>query len=165
METTLEDLNRCEPETFVALVGPIFERSPWIAAAATGRRPFSSRAHLHDALCRIVRESGAARQLELIRAHPDLVARAALTPESSREQAAAGLVGLDAGEVARFERYNTAYKARFGFPFVICARQHGKDAILAAFATRLARTAEEEIAEALDQIFRIAELRLADLLP
>jgi len=163
--TSLDTLNRRESEAFIALVGPVFEGSPSIASAAAALRPFHSRDHLHATLCALVRESGEAPQLALIRAHPDLVPRVALSAESSREQRAAGLVGLNADDAARFERYNTAYKARFGFPFVICAREHRKDGILDAFERRLSRTRDEEIAEALEQIFRIAALRLADLLP
>jgi 2-oxo-4-hydroxy-4-carboxy-5-ureidoimidazoline decarboxylase len=162
--TSLDHLNRCEPGDFVATVGPVFERSPWIAAAAIEARPFRSRADLHAALCGVVGRASEAQQLDLIRAHPDLVARGALTAESSREQAAAGLVGLDADEIARFDRYNTAYKARFGFPFVICARRHRKEAILQAFERRLRRERAQEIATALGEICQIAELRLADLL-
>jgi 2-oxo-4-hydroxy-4-carboxy-5-ureidoimidazoline decarboxylase len=161
--TTLSHLNACPADEFVALVGPIFEHSPWIAAAAVERRPFDSRETLHAALCGIVEAAGEARQLALIRAHPDLVGRAVLTAESSREQAAAGLMDLTAEDIARFDRYNTAYMARFGFPFVICARRNKKDAILRAFPERLTHGRDEEIATALREIYQIAGLRLADL--
>jgi 2-oxo-4-hydroxy-4-carboxy-5-ureidoimidazoline decarboxylase len=166
---TLTHLNACPAGEFVAAVGPIFEHSPWIAAAAADGRPFASREALHAALCDVVRAAGEERQLALIRAHPDLVGREVrqqterLTAESSREQAAAGLMDLAPDDIARFDRYNTAYKARFGFPFVICARQNKKEAILRAFPERLAHTRAEEIAEALRQIFEIARLRLEDL--
>lgn len=165
MPTTLAHLNACPAEEFVALVGPIFEHSPWIAAAAVDQRPFASRDRLHAALCAIVAAAGEERQLALIRAHPDLVGRAVLTAESSREQAAAGLMDLTQEDIARFDRYNTAYMARFGFSFVICARQNKKDAILRAFPVRLAHGREEEIATALREIDQIAGLRLADLVP
>jgi 2-oxo-4-hydroxy-4-carboxy-5-ureidoimidazoline decarboxylase len=163
--TTLDYLNTCLSEEFVSLVGPTFEHSPWIAEAALAGRPFASRHHLHSALCDIVRAAGEERQIALIRAHPDLVSRAVLSAESSREQAAAGLADLEPDEIAQFDRYNTAYKARFGFPFVICARRNRKDAMLRAFPERLLHDREEEIAAALEQIFQIAALRLADLLP
>jgi 2-oxo-4-hydroxy-4-carboxy-5-ureidoimidazoline decarboxylase len=163
--TTLDHVNSCAPDEFVALVGPVFERSPWIAAAAVDDRPFASQAHLHARLCDIVKSAGTERQLALIRAHPDLVGRAVLTGDSSREQAAAGLMDLTPDDIARFDRYNTAYKARFGFPFVICARRNKKEAILHAFPERLEHRRDEEIAIALDQIFEIAALRLADLIP
>jgi 2-oxo-4-hydroxy-4-carboxy-5-ureidoimidazoline decarboxylase len=163
MATTLAYLNACPADEFVALVGPVFEHSPWIAAAAMDRRPFSSRDALHAALCAVVAAAGEARQLALIRAHPDLVGRAVLTAESSREQAAAGLTDLTPEDIARFDRYNTAYMARFGFPFVICARQNKKDAILRAFPERLTHGRDEEIVTALREIYQIAGLRLADL--
>ncbi len=166
---TVDDLNRCPPEEFVAVVGPVFEHSPWIAAAVVDRRPFASRERLHAALCEVVMAAGEDRQLALIRAHPDLVGRAvavaALTAESAREQAAAGLMALTADDRSRFDDYNSRYKARFGFPFVICARKNKKEAILQAFPERLTHTRAEEVATALDQIFQIAALRLADLLP
>ena len=166
---TLTHLNACPAGEFVTAVGPIFEHSPWIAAAAVSGRPFASRDALHAAMCDVVRAAGEERQLALIRAHPDLVGRevrrheARLTAESSREQAAAGLTDLAPDDIARFDRYNTAYKARFGFPFVICARQNKKEAILRAFPERLTHTRDQEIAEALRQIFEIARLRLEDL--
>jgi 2-oxo-4-hydroxy-4-carboxy-5-ureidoimidazoline decarboxylase len=169
--TTLTHLNACPAGEFVAAVGPMFEHSPWIAAAVVSARPFASREALHGALCDVVRGAGEERQLALIRAHPDLVGREVrrqtdlLTAESSREQAAAGLMDLAPDDIARFDRYNTAYKARFGFPFVICARQNKKEAILRAFPERLTHTRDEEIATALAQIFEIARLRLEDLVP
>src|SRR5690242_16367241 len=160
---TIEELNAASPEAFIAYVGPVFERSPWIAAAVVGARPFSSRAALQAALCDVVTRATTEQQLALIRAHPDLVGRAVLTAESTREQAAAGLMDLSPEDIAAFDRYNSAYMARFGFPFVICARQNKKDAILRAFPARLAHDRDQEIATALGEIFQIAGLRLADL--
>jgi 2-oxo-4-hydroxy-4-carboxy-5-ureidoimidazoline decarboxylase len=162
---TLAHLNACPREEFVALVGPVFEHSPWIADRAAVARPFASRDALLTALSAVARSADEAAQIALIRAHPDLVGRAVLTAASSREQAAAGLMNLTQDEVALFDRYNAAYTARFGFPFVICARQHKKEAILHAFPERLTHTREEEVATALEQIVQIASLRLADLLP
>ena len=163
--TTIEHLNRCPADEFVALVGPVFERSPWIAAAVADRRPFASRAALHAALCDTVTRATSEQQLALIRAHPDLVGRVVLTAESAREQAAAGLTGLTPEDIASFDRYNSAYMARFGFPFVICARKNKKEAILRAFPLRLAHGRDEEVATAIGEIFQIAALRLEDLLP
>lgn len=169
MSTTLAQLNACPREEFITRVGPVFEHSPWIAAAVVDRRPFASRHQLHAALRDIVVAADESRQVALIRAHPDLAARLAaaraLTAESAREQASAGLGQLSPDDIERFDRYNTAYKARFGFPFVICARQNTKDAMLNAFPVRLAHERAEEIVIALDQIVEIARFRLEDLLP
>jgi OHCU decarboxylase len=102
--------------------------------------------------------------VKLIASHPDLVGRLAreggLTRESTAEQAAAGLDSLSADEIAAFERYNQAYRDKFSFPFVICARENKKSAILAAFPLRLQNTREQEISTALTEIYKIAKLRL-----
>jgi 2-oxo-4-hydroxy-4-carboxy-5-ureidoimidazoline decarboxylase len=167
MTPTIAALNGLDRDAFVAAVGHVFEHSPWIAAAAWARRPFATTHELHRELCAVVEGAGEERQLALIRAHPDLAGRVALaaglTAESAREQAAAGLTALTAAELERFTGLNEAYKARFSFPFVICARQNKRDAILAAFPLRLANSREEEIRTALAEIGKIAWLRLCDV--
>jgi 2-oxo-4-hydroxy-4-carboxy-5-ureidoimidazoline decarboxylase len=114
-------------------------------------------------MCAVVARATEDEKLALIRAHPDLVGRAVLTSESHGEQASAGLGALTAEEVALFERYNREYRERFGFPFVICARLNKKEAILRTFPERLEHSREKEIATALEEIYKIAELRLRDL--
>ncbi len=160
----MSTVNSMEPLEFVRVVGPVFEHSPWIAQAVAGHRPFASPEILWKAMCAEVRQSLPVRQLALIRAHPDLVEQAALTAESKGEQAAAGLTGVSPGEIALFRRYNAGYKARFGFPFVICARLNKKDTILGAFRVRLLNTPTQERATALAEIYEIARLRLDDLI-
>ncbi len=149
---------------FVRVVGPAIEHSPWVAKRAEPRRPFASLDSLHTAICEAVANATTDEQLAIIRAHPDLVGNAVLTAESKGEQAAAGLADLSVEEAALFDRYNRDYKARFGFPFVICARLNKKDAILAAFPARLQNPADTERLTALAEICKIARLRLADLI-
>ena len=169
MPHTLDQLNRADCSEFTRIVGPVFEHSPWIAEQTCAKRPFGTVEQLHRQLCNTVREAGVEQQLALIRAHPDLVGRlaltGALTQESTREQASAGLDRLSPDEVELFQRHNAAYQARFGFPFVICARLNKKDAILRSFPIRLKNSPEEELKTALEEIFKIAELRLRDLIP
>jgi OHCU decarboxylase len=87
-----------------------------------------------------------------------------LTPTSAREQASGGLDQLSPEEAALFSQYNRQYRERFGFPFVICARQSKKEVMLAGFARRLKHSREQEIETALAEIFKIAQLRLHDLI-
>jgi len=159
----LAELNAIARSDFTKALGGIFEHSPWVAEKAADQRPFGTVADLETALRNAVARSSDIEKIGLIRAHPDLVGNATLTAESSREQAAAGLGHLSATEVQQFRTYNTEYRQRFGFPFVICARLNEKDAILAAFPVRLQNSREEEIETALGEIFKIAELRLKDL--
>jgi OHCU decarboxylase len=165
---SLAELNRLPLEEFVRIVGPVFEHSPWIAEKACQKRPFADFQNLLLVLCETVNHSSEDKKLALIRAHPDLVGRAALagtlTPESNGEQASAGLNQLAPAEIARFQKQNAAYKSKFGFPFVICARLNKKDAILNGFDRRLKNTPAQEVKTALEEIFQIAELRLKDLI-
>jgi OHCU decarboxylase len=164
---TLAELNSLSGAEFVQLIGPVFEHSPWIAEDTWPKRPFANLEELQRALCETVQTAGQAKQLALIRAHPDLVGRlaqaGALTAESTKEQASAGLDKLSAEEIALFRSNNAAYQQKFGFPFVICARQNKKEAILKGFQLRLGKTREEELQSALDEVAKIAMLRLRDL--
>src|SRR5690554_1284079 len=117
-------------------------------------------------MAEVIRSASAQRQLEVIRAHPELAGKAAvageLTDDSTREQAGAGLDQCTPEEMARFERFNEAYKAKFGFPFVMAVKGSNRHAILSAFETRLVNSPDEERRTAIEQINRIARLRLDD---
>jgi 2-oxo-4-hydroxy-4-carboxy-5-ureidoimidazoline decarboxylase len=163
---TLSDLNRGDLADFLRVCGPVFESSPWIAERTWPRRPFPTLDALHRQLVATVDAATDEEKIGLIAAHPDLVGRLAregkLSRESSREQEAAGLTALSAAEITRFESYNRDYRQKFGFPFVICARENRKEAILAAFPARLAHSLGQEITTALAEIAAIARLRLRD---
>ena len=164
---SMAQLNECERATFTAALGHVFEHSSWVADETWPQRPFRDVAHLHAALRVTMRAASKEKQLALIRAHPDLAGRLAqqgqLTAESTREQASAGLNQLTATELAGFQTLNAAYLARFGFPFIICARLTNKSAILAAMQSRLGHAPEAEFQTALDEIEKIAQLRLHEV--
>lgn len=163
---SLERLNTLDQSGFVAALGGIFEGPPWLVTEAWAARPFSDIDALYSALCQMMYAAPIMRKVALIQAHPDLVGRAARTgtlgPASTAEQAAAGLNELSADEITTFERLNAEYQQRFGFPFVICARENKKESILVGFAARIYNTREQEIATALDEIAKICRLRLLD---
>jgi 2-oxo-4-hydroxy-4-carboxy-5-ureidoimidazoline decarboxylase len=163
--TDISAVGELDRPAFVALLASVFEHSPWVADAAWERGPFVSVDHLHAAMVAAVGAAPRAQRLALIRAHPDLGAGAdpPLTTESTGEQAAAGLDTLPDDPRERLLALNRAYRRRFGFPFVICARDHDADQILAAAQARLANDPLTEEATALEQIARIGRLRLDDL--
>ena len=164
----LTQLNSLDRAGFVAALGHLFEHSPWVAEEAWAQRPFRDAAELHAKLSAAMRAAPRERQLALIRAHPDLAGRLAqqrkLTAESTREQASAGLNQLTAEELAEFQKLNDAYRNRFGFPFIICARLNAKDTILHAMQTRVNHAPEQEFQTALGEIEKIARIRLGDVL-
>jgi OHCU decarboxylase len=165
---SLQELNAADQDAFVDAISFVFEGSPWIAAQAWHDRPFATLDDLHGALCAVMRAAPEERKLDLIRAHPDLAGKAAiahaLTPESTREQASVGLDRLSVEEFETFNRLNNAYRERFGFPFIICVREHTKGSILEDFGTRLEHSREQEIDTSLEEIAKIARLRLVDIL-
>ena len=159
----VQKLNTLDRHEFTRTLAPVFEHSPWVAARTVSKRPFNDRDELYSALRETVMKASEEEKVHLIRAHPELVGNAALTKESRSEQAEAGLEELTPGEREQFRIYNERYRDRFGFPFVICARLNEKRAILDAFPVRLQNSRGQEIETALREIFKIAELRLKDL--
>ncbi len=166
---SMNDINALDRDRFTARLGFLFEDSPWIAHDAWHTRPWGSVTALHQALLAQMYGMGEEQQLALIGAHPDLVGRSALagtlSPSSTAEQRAAGLdpEALSPEEIARFQDANAAYQARFGFPFVICARENRKERILAGLEARLANDRDREISIALQEIGKIAWHRLHDV--
>jgi OHCU decarboxylase len=172
MTTTMHDLNGCAAAEFFELLDGIYEHSPWILHRAILQRPFASLTALKLALAGVVLHASPEEQLALLRAHPELAGKAALAGEltlaSTGEQVAAGLNHCSVEELATLQRLNNAYKNRFGFPFIIAVKgPDGKglsrQAVIDAFERRLKSAPADELAEALRQVGRIAELRLNDL--
>jgi len=163
-QITLDDLNRMDQDAYVAALGDIFEHAPWVAEATHNARPFPSLNTLYEVMTAAVRGAGDARQMALINGHPDLAGKAAregtMTADSKHEQSSAGLDRLSADEFAAFHRLNNAYREKFGMPFIICVRRHGKGSILRQFEHRLGNDAATERDAALTEIFRIVALRL-----
>ena len=161
---TVAELNAYDRAAFVEALGWVFEKSPWVAERAWDRRPFDSLDALHAAMTRIVQQAAEAEQVALLRAHPDLGTRARISDASTGEQRGAGLDRLTPDEFARLLRLNADYRGRFGFPFLFAVKGSTKHDVLAALNARVARPRDEEFAEALQQVYKIARLRLEDVI-
>lgn len=164
--------SRLDRAAFLARFAGVWEHSPWIAEGAFDRgltTAEDSAEGLHAAMVAVLRAGDDAARLALVNAHPDLAGRLAaagrLTAESTGEQASAGLDRLTDAEREAFTALNEAYRARFGFPFIMAVKGRSKDEIRAAFERRIGHDRATELAEAIAQVERIALLRLKDLLP
>ncbi len=171
MPITLQELNAATPEAAAQMLDGLYEHTPWIAAQALQARPFASLAALKHAMVRVLAQAPRAAQVALVRAHPELAGKAmvaqTLTAESTNEQSKAGLTQCTPEEFARIQQLNADYNARFGFPFILAVRGPrgtwlAKQEIIDTFARRLENPADFELAEALRNIHRIAEIRLND---
>ena len=86
-----------------------------------------------------------------------------MTADSTAEQSGAGLTQCSPQEFARLQELNAAYNTKFGFPFIIAVKGLDRAAIIERFTERLGRDRATEFEEALQQIARIAWLRLEAL--
>jgi OHCU decarboxylase len=158
-------------EAFVATYGGVYEHSPWVAEklAEAGLTPEDDDPkRLAARMAAVVEESGAARQLALLRLHPELAGKLkvgeALTESSQREQGGARLDQCTPEELAKFEIFNAAYRMKFGFPFIIAVTGLTRSEILSAFERRVAHSREQEFRTALDEVYKIAAIRIDALL-
>jgi 2-oxo-4-hydroxy-4-carboxy-5-ureidoimidazoline decarboxylase len=166
-QVSLSDLNTCSKSDFVAQLANVFEYSPWIAEQAAAVRPFAGINALFAQMKAAVEGAPQEMRLALIKAHPDLANKtqraAGLTEDSNAEQNSVGLDRLSDAEYAAFERVNNAYRSKFGFPYIVCVRRQTKDAILRDFERRLPNDAATEMKASIEEICRIAALRLDQL--
>lgn len=165
---TLNALSAADRSAFVAALGGVFEHSPWIPERAWTARPFSSVDSLHRAMAAVLDRATEEQKLALIRAHPELAgkeaAAGAMTAESVGEQASAGLDRCSSDELRALRSGNRAYREKFGFPFVMAVKGRSRSEILAALAARVENPRHVEFAQCLEEIVKIARLRLAALL-
>jgi 2-oxo-4-hydroxy-4-carboxy-5-ureidoimidazoline decarboxylase len=167
MPVTLAELNALDRTGFVALLGAVYEHSPWVAEGVWPARPFASIAGLQAAMQDVVLAAPPARQLALLCAHPELLgklAAAELTEASRGEQASAGLDRCTSEQRSRMQALNEAYRARFGFPFIVAVRGLDWASVIARIETRLVHEHKQETAVALHEVGRIAGFRIADQL-
>lgn len=164
---TITQLNAMPEAEFVQVLGGIYEHSPWFAETAAKQRPLANTAELAAALRNAVDAAGQEAQLKLVRAHPELAGKAAvrgeLTAESTREQAGAGLDQCTPEEFQRLQSLNASYNQKFGFPFILAVRGYDRHGIIDAFARRLDNPPDVELQTCINQIHRIAQFRLNDL--
>lgn len=159
--------SRLDRDAFVAAFADVYEHSPWVAETvfqAGVDETLDSVEVMHTRMSQAMLSAGREAQLALINAHPDLAGKAAIRGElsaaSTAEQAGAGIQACTPVEYAHFGELNSAYKARFGFPFIMAVKGSDRQQILAAFEERLHNTPEQEFVRALAEINRIALFRL-----
>lgn len=160
--------NALSTDEFVRRFGPLFEGGDWIAEQAAVQRPFADPAELRDALHRPLFDVPSERQADLIRCYPNLAGEALagkqLGPHSLRDQFGAGLHRLERDQSSALAEINTAYRAKFDFPLVICVRGRSQDEVIGIAESRLHNSPAQERATALLEITKIANARLGDLI-
>ena len=159
---TIKQLNEADRQQFLEMTGGIFEHSAWIAEEAFKQKPFASLYHLHQEMVKVVENTSIEQKSALIKAHPNLGERAAMTHESTSEQKGAGLQNLSPEEYKQIIFLNKQYMEKFGFPFILAVRGKTKQQIMEAMEKRTQHSKELEFETALSEIYKIALLRLEE---
>lgn len=160
MNINLNNLNDWDQKAFTEALGWVFEHSPWVAERAWFKRPFLTVNDIHHVMKNVVHESEIEEKLSLLRAHPDLASRVQMADASVKEQSDAGLDKLSKEEEEEFLSLNKTYTTRFGFPFIMAVKGQNKESIRASMKKRVNNSPDDEIKEALEQIYKIALFRL-----
>jgi len=148
------------------MLGSIYEHSPWVAEEFIAQKPapITTISELAAALKAIVDASTHEKKLALLRAHPDLCEKVGklehLTKESQEEQGRSGLQSLTDTELEEFHLCNTKYRDSNGFPFILAVRNATKYTVLSALKGRVKNPVEVEFVTALQQVHKIAWMRL-----
>jgi 2-oxo-4-hydroxy-4-carboxy-5-ureidoimidazoline decarboxylase len=172
MRHSIQQINQLDTAELARLLAGVFDGAPWLAQKVVGKRPFRDREHLLRLLCDALRRAGPQKQLEVIQAHPDYISEAArkgeLSAAVSRDQPDSGRTTLSSEDVRWFERYNRAYREKFGFAFIFCTRAFKpaavRQAILDEFELRMHNELDRETHTAIGELGKMAEFRLRDLI-
>lgn len=153
--------------SFLEIFGGVYEHSPWVAQAAWEiglTETHNTSSGLSDLMMTVIAGADHKQLLDLINAHPDLAGKAAingqLTAESTSEQSGAGISDCTQEEFKQFQRFNDAYKTKFGFPFIMAVKGSNRHMILGSFAERLPNGPHTEFKTAIGEINKIARFRL-----
>jgi 2-oxo-4-hydroxy-4-carboxy-5-ureidoimidazoline decarboxylase len=164
MDLNIDAINTRSETEFIALLGSIFEHSPWVSELVYGKRPFADREALHREMVDAMRQAPKLQRMALLCSHPELAGKEAaagsLTDASQREQAGAGLNQCSAQELQKIKALNQAYHDKFEFPFIIAVTGLDKHQIIAAMERRLDNDREEEFDTALGEVEKIARIRI-----
>eukprot|EP00117_Sycon_ciliatum_P033118 scpid48680/ scgid25550/ 2-oxo-4-hydroxy-4-carboxy-5-ureidoimidazoline decarboxylase len=158
---------RLSNDEFMTKFGGIYEHGEWVAESVLleGMSEVdTSVEHLASRMKKVVDEAGQETRLAVLRSYPQLVGKLAiagkLTPDSVAEHASAGLDKCSPEEFAEFQRLNGLYVAKFGHPFIVAVRGQTRAHVLKTLASRIDNDADTEFSNSLQQVHKIALLRL-----
>ena len=161
----INKINKLSKSEFIKVFANIFENARWIAEELYKQKPFKDFDELSSKMMNIFEISSKEKKLKILNEHPNLGDKtkiSSLTPDSLKEQKAAGLDQCTKEEFNEFKKLNDTYK-KFGFPFILAVKGKGKIEILDNFRKRINSEPQTEFEEAIKQVKKIASLRLEEL--
>ncbi|XP_013185654.2 2-oxo-4-hydroxy-4-carboxy-5-ureidoimidazoline decarboxylase [Amyelois transitella] len=164
---TISEVNALDGEQFEAIFGNVIELCTDAAVQAQKEKPFKDVKRLCEAFVRYLDNLTEPEKLVILQLHPDLAGRMAaqgeLTRESTEEQRSAGLLDLSNEQMETINIRNYSYREKFGFPFIICARENKVQSIIEGLQRRYRNTKEQEICIGIEEVKKICRLRILDI--
>lgn len=155
-----------EREKFIKQYGSLYENSPHIAIeiyelhCLDTLSPLERLSLMKDYVNNMDKEL----KMKLILEHPELGMKKGqpknLTTHSKKEQKRAGLDSLSDSEYNLLSGLNKDYRFKFKFPFIIAVSGLTKEEVFGNIQVRLKNSVEVEFNTAINEIHKIAELRL-----
>ena len=161
----INKINKLPQSEFIKVFANIFENARWIAKELYKQKPFGDFNELSSKMMNIFEMSSKEEKLKILNDHPDLGNKtkiSSLTQDSLKEQKTVGLDQCTSEEFNEFKKLNDAYK-KFGFPFILAIKGKSKIEILNNFRKRINSESQIEFEEAINQVKKIASLRLKEL--
>ena len=161
----INKINKLPQSEFIKVFANIFENARWIAEELYKQKPFGDFNELSSKMMNIFEMSSKEEKLKILNDHPDLGNKtkiSSLTQDSLKEQKTVGLDQCTSEEFNEFKKLNDAYK-KFGFPFILAIKGKSKIEILNNFRKRINSESQIEFEEAINQVKKIASLRLKEL--
>tara|TARA_B110000879_G_scaffold48724_1_gene68775 strand:- start:35 stop:556 length:522 start_codon:yes stop_codon:yes gene_type:complete len=158
-------------KAFLKTFENLYEHSPWFVEKSLplvlADEKYNSLEKFHGLLSNIMLDADSDLQDNLIVAHPTLAGKKAqnneLTDFSTTEQKSAGLSDCSDSEIELFESLNKEYFAKFDFPFIMAVKEKNKSEVIAQFKERKENSRNQERSNALDEINKIAWLRIKEI--
>jgi OHCU decarboxylase len=161
---SVDKVNKLSKSDFISIFGNVFEKTEWIAEKAYNSKPYKNFEELFLKMLKIFENSEKESHLEILNAHPDLAIEKKLTKDSRNEQENASLNECFEEEFKEFKKLNEEYKKKFRFPFIIAVKGKNKEEILNSFRQRITNNINLEFEEAKEQVKKIANLRLNEII-
>ena len=161
---SIDKINQLTKNDFIDIFGNVFEKAYWIADKAFNLKPYKNFNELLSTFIEIYENSSEEDFLKIFNSHPELAVEKKLTDDSKKEQSSANLNQCNNKEFNEFQNLNTEYIKKFGFPFIIAVKGKKKDEILTNFRKRIKNRTDLEFKEAKDQVKKIADFRLNEII-
>ena len=162
--SSIDKINQLTKNDFIDIFGNVFEKTYWIADKTFNLKPYKNFNELLSTFFKVYENISKEDLLKIFNAHPELAVEKKLTNDSRKEQGNASLNQCSDQEFIEFKKLNVNYKKKFGFPFIVAVKGKKKEEILENFRQRFTNDANREFNETKEQVKKIADFRLKEII-